>query len=132
MAIKNAATVYVCTSCDRNPAQLETPQAEGFAYLAQVKQLLKNQPSLQVCGVKCLGGCEANGTPNGCCSIGLTATGKHSYVFNQLMPGTDDDKLLELIQLYFKRPNGRIHCSESPRADALRPHVTTCVPPPKN
>lgn len=131
MSKKSAATVYVCTSCDRNPARLETPQAEGLAYLAQVKQLLKARP-VEVCGVKCLGGCEAGGTPNGCCSIGLTASGKHSYVFNQLVPGADDSKLLELIELYFKRPNGRIHCSESPRADALRPHVTTCVPPAKN
>lgn len=130
MSEKNAATVFVCTMCDRDPTRMETPQAEGLAYLAQLKKLFKDQP-VKVCGVKCLGGCEANSTPNGCCSVGLVGEGRHSYVFNQLNPTTDDWKLLEFLERYFKRPPGRILCRESERGDELRPHVCTCVPPPQ-
>jgi predicted metal-binding protein len=130
MSEKSAVTVFVCTMCDRDPAKVEAPRAEGLAYLAHVKKLLRGQP-VKVCGVKCLGGCEANGTPNGCCSVGLAGEGRHSYVFNKLNPSTDDWKLLEFLKLYLRKPHGRIMCGESARADELRPHVATRVPPPK-
>ncbi|PZP38863.1 MAG: hypothetical protein DI585_06030 [Pseudomonas fluorescens] len=120
--------VFVCRSCDRDPARWEKEGAEGAGFLVQVRKLLKHFPDVEVKGMNCLGGCECSGMPNGCCSVGFASRGRFSYVFNQLKPDVDGWKVVELLKLYRKRGNGRIACADSEHNDALRPHVATRVP----
>lgn len=125
--------VYVCATCDRDPAKVETPQAgEGKRLHGVLKRLLAAEADVGVRSVKCLGGCECpkGGAANGCCSVGFSAPGRFSYVFNLLGPA-DGWKVVEFLRLYRMRPNGRIACKDSPRRAELGPHVLTRVPPPK-
>jgi predicted metal-binding protein len=125
-------TLYVCAVCDRNPTVADTPAAEGRIFYQQVQAHFAGHEGIRVKSVKCLGGCECNGTPNGCCSVALTSHGRHTYVLNQLNPAADVWKLDEFLRLYNARPNGRIWCRDSVHAEALRPHIATRVPPPED
>jgi predicted metal-binding protein len=133
-AILDGITVFVCRTCDRDPARMETLAAEGGGFGEVVRKLLKGMTNVRVRTVKCLGGCECYGdgtTVNGCCSVGLAGEGRFSYVLNRFDPAADGWKVPEFLRLYRKRPNGRIVCGESERADELRPHVAARVPPHK-
>jgi predicted metal-binding protein len=131
VAARKVITVFVCATCDRDPARRERPGAEGLGFLRAVRRLLRAEVDVQVKSVRCLGGCEcpAAGAVNGCCSVGLAGPGRHSYVINKLDPAADGWKIREFIRLYRARRNGRIRCGESPQAGELRPHVATKVPP---
>jgi predicted metal-binding protein len=122
-------TLYVCTQCDRNPAHHESKTAEGHAFYKTLTQHFAAQEHLHIKPIECLGGCECNGTPNGCCSIGITSAHGHAYVINQLNPAADIWKLEELLRLYAEHPQGRILSRNSPHTQALLPHIATRVPP---
>lgn len=125
-------TLYVCRSCDTNPSKMETPEArKGRTFLRLLRKALASQADITLRPITCLGGCEHSGTPNGCCSVGLAATGRYSYVLNKLQPTTDVWKVLEFLRLYRKAPQGIIRSKNSPHAEYLRPHIATRVPPPK-
>lgn len=126
---KTDVTVFVCRTCDRDKAKWETPEAEGVGFLGQVRRLLRGDASVKVRAVACLGGCECNGTPNGCCSVGLAGKGRFGYVLNQFDPAQDGWKVLEFLRLYRLKPNGRIVCRDSDHYDQLTGHVATRVPP---
>jgi predicted metal-binding protein len=137
---KNSAVtvaLHVCTTCDRDPARMETPQAEGTGFLNALETHFAQSPlpgtKLILKPVKCLGGCEClpagSSRPNGCCSVGLSAPGRWSYVLNRFNPESDIWKLAELLRLYLERPNGRIASKESPHRDAIKGHIGTRVPP---
>ena len=135
---KVPVTLYICATCDRNPAVMETPAAEGASFLHTVREHFRQHPQphakLSIRPVKCLGGCEAFSSPsnpNGCCSAALTSPGRFNYVFNRLNPHTDIWKLAELLTLYLSRPNGLIQSKASPHRPALKPHIATRVPPAK-
>ncbi|TKW61091.1 MAG: DUF1636 domain-containing protein [Blastochloris viridis] len=127
---KSLITLYVCAVCDRNPSRLDTAQAQGYLFLRKLRHVFKGENDIKLKSVKCLGGCECNGKPNGCCSVGLTSANRHSYVLNQLDPQKDIWKIIEFLRLYRAQKNGRIYCKHSIHADVLRPHVATRIPGP--
>lgn len=125
----NMVTLWVCLNCDRQMARVHTAEAEGRAWFKYLKKSLQGTEGLQVKSANCLGGCESNvpeGSENGCCTVGLGADGKYSYVLNRFAPDADNAKLMELLDRYRQFEDGRLRCSERPDLSA---HIATRLPP---
>lgn len=111
--VQNSHTLYVCTTCDKDPQKRETPAAaDGKALYKKLKALLPQSPLAKhftVAPVACIGSCER------ACSIALTASHKQACLFvGQDITRADD--IMRLAHVYYNTPKGEVKYSMlSPR-----------------
>lgn len=124
----NQHTLYVCTTCDKDPQKRETPAAaDGKALYKKLKALLP-QSSLAahftVAPVACMGGCER------ACSIGLTHPEKQACLFVG-QDATRTDNILELARVYYETARGEVKYSMLPPQFKAEESFLCRIPAPK-
>jgi len=98
-------TLFVCTTCKRNPA--ENPLGPDFiAALAQAGL----PADMTVVGTACMSNCTR------ALSVALAAPGKATYMLAEVDPATDIEPLVELAKIYAEKPDGQTKLLERPKA----------------
>jgi predicted metal-binding protein len=97
------ATVFVCTTCDRNAPRTASAGSAGQSLSAALRAAIDADPGtdLNVREVACLNGCLHP------CNIGFRGAGRYTYRFSKLGPA-DLPAVLEFSASYWQSPEGGV------------------------
>ncbi len=98
-------TLFVCTTCKRNPA--ENPLGPDFIDALGRADL---PADMTVVGTACMSNCTR------ALSVALAAPSKATYMLAEVDPATDLEPLVELARIYAEKPDGQTKLLERPKA----------------